>query len=115
MKNTLILAGLGAFGVAAAFVAGPALAATPADNGATSPVRYGYERMLETKATVLNMDKEQLRTQLQDKTMLQVAEEKGVTQEQLQTAMQANGAGLNADHQANCDGTPGDAHQYGRQ
>lgn len=47
---------------------------------------YGYTQMLETKAKLVNMSTEELKAQLETKTMLQVAEENGVSQEQLQEA-----------------------------
>jgi len=47
---------------------------------------YGYTQMLETKAKLVNMSTDELKTQLETKTMLQVAEENGVSQEQLQEA-----------------------------
>lgn len=47
---------------------------------------YGYTQMLETKAKLVNMSTDELKAQLETKTMLQVAEENGVSQEQLQEA-----------------------------
>jgi hypothetical protein len=54
-------------------------------NGSVSG--YGYERALTTKAEALNMTKDELQTQLQDKTMDQIMEEQGVSEEQFHQAM----------------------------
>lgn len=50
---------------------------------------YGYTQMLETKAKLVNMSTEELKAQLETKTMLQIAEENGVSQEQLHEASKA--------------------------
>lgn len=82
---------------------------------------YGYEQSLESKAKILNMTTEQLRTQLKTKTMLQIAEDNGLTAAQWQTDLQTAAQerwqerGLTQaeidsrlqtmkDRQANCDG-----------
>lgn len=49
---------------------------------------YGYQQMIETKAELLNMSVDELKAQLETKTMLEVAEENGVNEEQLREAMQ---------------------------
>lgn len=47
----------------------------------------GFERMLTTKAQVLDMTKEELQTQLKDKTMDQVIKDQGLTEEQFHEKM----------------------------
>ena len=83
---------------------------------------YGYQQSLTSKAEVLGMTSDQLRTELESKTLLEVATEKGVSEDQLHTAMQtaaqkrwaANGLSQSeidsrlkdmSERQANCDGT----------
>src|SRR4030043_41968 len=49
---------------------------------------YGFENMLQNKADILGMSVDELRQQLEDgKTFFQIAEEKGVTQEQMRETM----------------------------
>jgi len=84
--------------------------------------RYGYTQSLASKADVLGMTSDELQTALETKTLLQIAEEKGVSadslHESMQTAAQKRWAdrGLSEeeiatrlqdmkDRQANCDGT----------
>ncbi len=50
----------------------------------------GYQQMIETKAKLVGLTTSELETQLQTKTMLQVAEERGVSQDQLHQAMEAS-------------------------
>jgi hypothetical protein len=50
----------------------------------------GYQKMIQTKAELVGMTADELETQLQTKTMLQVAEEKGITEDQLHASMQAS-------------------------
>lgn len=47
----------------------------------------GYNSSLESRAKVLGMSVDELKTALQTKTMLQVAQEKGLTEDQLQVKM----------------------------
>ncbi len=92
-----------------------------AQSGNSNGNGYGYEQALESKAKILNMTAEQLRTQLETKTMLQVAEDSGLTTAQWQTQLQTAATqrwqdrGLTQaeidsrlqtmqDRQANCDG-----------
>lgn len=48
---------------------------------------YGAQTMLETRAKLVGMTAEQLRTQLETKTMQQIVESKGMTLEQYQAKM----------------------------
>ncbi len=92
-----------------------------AQSGNSNGNGYGYEQALESKAGILKMTTEQLRTQLETKTMLQVAEDNGLTESQWQTQLQTaaqqrwQDRGLSQteidsrlqtmkDRQANCDG-----------
>lgn len=84
--------------------------------------RYGYTRSMTTKAELLGMTSDELRTALQTKTLQQIADEKGVNIDKMHDAMQSAaqkrwaGNGLieqeiasrlqdMQDRQANCDGT----------
>ena len=49
---------------------------------------YGYQQSMASKAEVLGITSDQLTTELESKTLLQVAEEKGVSADQLHAAMQ---------------------------
>jgi len=49
---------------------------------------YGYQQVIETKAKTLGMTEAELKTQLETKTLLQVAEEKGISEDQLHESMQ---------------------------
>ncbi len=51
---------------------------------------YGYQQMLQTKADLLGLTEEELTTQLQTKTMDQIAEEKGISEDTLHEAMQSS-------------------------
>jgi len=83
---------------------------------------YGYQQSLATKAKALGMTEDQLKTQLQSKTLLEIAKDKGISEsqwhEKMQTAAkarwEANGltqAEIDVrlktmkERQANCDGT----------
>lgn len=48
----------------------------------------GYQQMILTKAKLLGVTEAELTTQLQTKTMLQLAEEKGISETQLHEAME---------------------------
>lgn len=49
----------------------------------------GYQQMIQTKAKLLGMTEAELTTQLQTKTMLQLAQEKGISEDQLHATMEA--------------------------
>lgn len=49
---------------------------------------YGYQQVIESKAKALGMTVEELRTQLETKTLLEIAQEKGISEDQLHEAMQ---------------------------
>lgn len=82
----------------------------------------GYEQMLTAKAQILGMTNEELKTQLQDKTMDQVIEAQGLSEDQfhekmgsvaearwaergLSTEEIAERQALRAENQGECDGT----------
>lgn len=48
----------------------------------------GYQQMIQTKAKLLGISESELKTQLQTKTMLQLAEEKGISEDQLHKSME---------------------------
>lgn len=50
----------------------------------------GYQQMLQTKVTLFGMTEAQLTEQLQTKTMLQIAEEKGISEDQFHETMEAS-------------------------
>ncbi|NTW62392.1 hypothetical protein HGB25_03220, partial [Candidatus Saccharibacteria bacterium] len=91
--NKIVMYGIGTVSLAAiGFAAVPSLAGA---QGAVSRGVHsggngsGYTQMIQTKAKLLGVTEEELKTQLQTKTMLQLAEEKGISEEQLHTAMEA--------------------------
>ena len=49
---------------------------------------YGNQQVMQTKAKTLGMTEDELQTQLQTKTMLQIAEEKGISEDQFHATMQ---------------------------
>lgn len=49
---------------------------------------YGNQQVLQTKAQLLGMTEDQLRTELQTKTMLQIAADKGISEDKLHATMQ---------------------------
>jgi hypothetical protein len=54
---------------------------------------YGYQKATQSKASALGMTADELRTQLQTKTLLQIAEEKGISEDQLHEKMQQSAQG----------------------
>ena len=83
---------------------------------------YGYQQSVTTKAKILGMTEDQLKTQLQTKTMLEIAKDKGISEDQWHEKMEAaaqarwKAKGLTQaeidartktmeERQANCDGT----------
>ncbi len=85
--NKILLTGSVVLGLATAgLLIAPSFA--NAQSGNSNGNGYGYEQALESKAKILNMTTEQLRTQLETKTMLQVAEDNGLTESQWQTQLQ---------------------------
>lgn len=92
---------------------------------------YGYQQSLESKAELFSMTSEQLALELETKTLLEVATEKGVSEDQLHSSMQTaaqarwEAKGLSQeeissrlqdmqDRQADCDGTGDNGGQHGR-
>lgn len=133
--NKKLVIGSGVFTLAAAglmLVPSFASAQSATINGNGNGGRYGYAQSLATKADALSMTSEELQTALETKTLLQIAEEKGVSidslHESMQTAAQKRWAdrGLSEeeiasrlqdmkDRQADCDGTgTGMGGQHGR-
>jgi len=126
MKKLLTLsAGVTSLAVAGLMLAPSFAQAASRDNGNG----YGYQKSLTNKAQVLGMTTDQLKTQLQDKTLLQVAKDKGLTHEQFEAKMEQAAearwkemgltqAQIDArktameERQANCDGTGGGMNQY---
>ena len=92
---------------------------------------YNYSQNLTNKAQVLGLSVDELKTQLQTKTLLQIIEEKGMTLEQFRAEMTklaevrwadrglsaeeiAERQARRAEHQAECDGTGGGRHGINR-
>lgn len=48
----------------------------------------GYQQMIQTKATLLGMSETDLTEQLKTKTMLQIAQEKGISEDQFHATME---------------------------
>lgn len=122
MKRSLLLM-TGIAGVASvAVLSGTAFAATNNGNG------NGFNAQLDTKAKVLSMTADQLREQLKTKTLYQIAEAKGVSEDKLHSAVATQAesrwraAGMTdsqikdrqkqmTERQADCDGTGSGAGQ----
>lgn len=58
------------------------------NTGRTGGYGGGYEQMIQSKAEILKMTATELKTQLQTKTMLQIAQQQGVSEDQFHTAME---------------------------
>lgn len=123
MKKILVLSG-GVFTLAAAgLMLVPSMAQAQSGYGNNNGGGgNGYQQSLTSKAEALRMTTDQLSTELKTKTLLEVATEKGVSDDQLHTAMQtaaqkrweANGLSVDeiasrlkdmTERQTNCDGT----------
>ncbi len=117
----------------AGFLLVPSLAGAQGGNGYSngSGNRSGYGQMLETKAQLLGMTTEELQSQLKEKTLYQIIEEKGLTQDQFHEQMgeaaearwQERGLSAEevaqrqtqrAENQGDCDGTGGGRHGANR-
>lgn len=82
---------LGIAGLAiAGLVAVPSFAQAQSTNNNLrgNGVGYGNQQSMQTKAKTFGMTEAELRTQLETKTMLQIAEEKGISEDQFQEKMQ---------------------------
>jgi hypothetical protein len=134
MKKLLILS-FSVVGIAAAglFFAPSLVNAQGAGNGNGNGNGQGYQQSLTNKAQVLGMTTDELKKQLESKTILQLAKDKGLTEDQFHQMMEvaaearwkANGLSQSEidsrkkameERQANCDGTGtgGGMHQYGK-
>jgi hypothetical protein len=123
--NKKLVIGSGVFTLAAAglmLVPSFAGAQSATVNGNSNGGRYGYAQSLASKAEVLGMTSDELSAALETKTLLQIAEEKGVdinkVYDAMQTAAQKRWADRGfseeeiasrlqdmKDRQASCDGT----------
>jgi spermidine/putrescine-binding protein len=82
MKKIIIISSLVAGLATAGLVAAPSFAHAQSTNNTGNGNGYGYQQTLTSKAQTLGMTEAELRTQLETQTMLQVAESKGLSQEQ---------------------------------
>jgi hypothetical protein len=135
MKKLAILSAGTASLAIAGFLLAPSLVGAQGGNGygngSGNGSGSGYGQMLETKAQILGITTEELQTQLKEKTLYQIIEEKGLTQdqfhEQMGTAAEARWQerGLSAEeiaqrqtqraaNQGDCDGTGGGRHGANR-
>lgn len=132
MKSKLILGAVAGMAVVTALAVAPTIATAETAQTQTRSGGYGLhdgtgngngrQASLESKAQVLGMTVDELNTALKTKTMLQIAADKGMTQEQLQTKLRESAAarwqdrGLSAEEiqqrtatqqerQADCDGS----------
>ncbi len=84
--------GIGTVGVVAlGLTAVPSLAGALSPSGATrgNANGSGYSQMIQTKATLFGMTQDELTEQLKTKTMLQIAEEKGISADKFHDAMES--------------------------
>lgn len=129
MKKPLLIVGAVAGVVGAAAIS---VGSASAYNANANGGGYGYERQLETKAQILDLSTDELRERLQEQTLYQIAEDQGVSQDQLHEQIQSQAqerwqaAGLSdeeiqarqqamGERQADCDGSGvGQGGQYGQ-
>jgi len=86
--NKIIIYGIG---IATLTVAGIAIVPNLANaqtSNATTRAGSGYQQMLQTKADLIGITKDELAKQLETKTLEQIAEEKGISEDQIHAAMQ---------------------------
>lgn len=89
--NKILMYSIGATGLAVAglvVIPGFAQAQTTNSNVMGNGAGYGNQQVMQTKAKTLGITEDELRTQLQTKTMLQIAEEKGISEDQFHATMQ---------------------------
>lgn len=91
MKKLLFLStGVASLAAAGLMLApGLALAQTGDTNGVGSGGGYGYQQSLTSRAEALGMTTDQLSAQLKSATLLQIAKDKGLSEDQLHEKMQA--------------------------
>ena len=88
MKKILTL-GIGMAVVAAAgIIAIPALAQGQKQGANGNGGSYGYRQNMTTKAGILGITEDELKSQLATKTMIQIAAEKGISEDQFHALMQ---------------------------
>lgn len=86
IMNKTIMYGVGITTLAIAGLAiVPSLASAQTNNANTGS---GYQQMLQTKADLIGITKDELSNQLETKTLEQIAEEKGINEDQIHAAMQ---------------------------
>lgn len=84
--NKTIMYGIGITTLAIAGIAiVPNLASAQTTNANAGS---GYQQMLQTKAGLIGITKDELNKQLETKTLEQIAEEKGISEDQIHAAMQ---------------------------
>ena len=89
--NKILTYSLGIAGLATAgLVAAPSLAHALNANSNMSGHGggYGNQQVMQTKAQLLGMTEAELQTQLETKTLLQIAQDKGISVDQLHESMQ---------------------------
>ena len=89
--NKILMYGIGVTGLAVAGLAvipGFAQAQSLNSNVMGNGAGYGNQQVMQTKAETVGLTEAELRTQLQTKTMLQIAEEKGISEDQFHATMQ---------------------------
>jgi len=88
IMNKTITYGIGITTLAVAGLAiVPNLASAQTTNVNTN-AGSGYRQMLQTKADLIGITKDELANQLETKTLKQIAEEKGISEDQIHAAMQ---------------------------
>lgn len=90
IMKKIIMYSVGIAGLAAAGLAiTPSLVgAQSANNMGVNGNGSGYQQMIQEKATIIGLSETELKTQLQTKTMLQIAEEKGISEDQFHESME---------------------------
>ena len=87
--NKILTLGLGtAVVVAAGIIAIPAFAQAQRNGTNGNGGSYGYQQNITAKAEILGMTADELKAQLSTKTMVQIAAEKGISEDQFHASMQ---------------------------
>ncbi len=87
--NKILTLGLGtAVVVAAGIIAIPAFAQAQRNSTNGNGGSYGYHQNITTKAGILGLTEDELKSQLETKTMIQIAADKGISEDDFHASMQ---------------------------
>lgn len=87
--NKILTLGLGtAVVVAAGIIAIPAFAQAQRNGTNGNGGSYGYQQNITAKAGILGLTEDELKSQLETKTMIQIAADKGISEDDFHASMQ---------------------------